>query len=498
LLHDANDLAAGTVLAADICIVGAGAAGITLARDLADSGLDVCVLESGGLGVEAASQALYEGVSSGIQARLLPARSRRFGGTTDHWAGYCRPLEPEDLQDQSWMTETGWPLTYEELLPYYRRAQRTCQGGAYDYDAEALARRAGTSVLPLDPTRVRTVAYQFSAPLKFGDEYREELSAAPRVAVYLHANVVDVVLQANGAAVRELRCKTLGGGEFVARAQHYVLALGGIETPRLLLASNGVQPAGVGNEHGMVGPYFMEHPHWYSGCYLLLRQSCDLAFYSKTPTLTVDDEFPAGQPVRVQGALALAHELRLREGLPTMAVTLSAQARGRTGEIETERIAPLLRLAGEGTKIYTGTIRAEQRPIATSYIRLAAERDPLGMPRVDLHWAHSPLEWEAAYRTHEVIAAELARAGLGRLYLPNDGLQVYTPTSVEGGGHHLGATRMSDSPQSGAVDRDCRVHGVANLSIASSSVFPTGGFANPTLTIVALAHRMADRLREMR
>jgi len=503
VLHDAQELQEGAVLEADVCIVGGGAAGITLALELKGSGLRVCLLESGGLAREPAYQDLYAGRNTGIDAHLLDARSRRFGGTTDKWAGWCRPLEPEDLQRQAWQApECVWPLTHAELLPCLRRAQRTCQGGAYDYDAQGLSTRAGRPLLPLDPALVRTVVYQYSAPIDFGKVYRSELEQAEDVAIWLHANLVDIELQGNGASVRELRGATLGGRRFVARARRYVLTMGGIEIPRVLLAANRQQQAGVANASGLVGKGWMEHPHYYAGAFLLFNSPPDLSFYTKKPTLTLDDEHPAGETVRVMGALALASQLRLSEGLPTLACSLSRvepnKEGGLTGCFDARVVEPLLRGLPDGRALVAMTIRAEQRPLASSEIRLSNERDALGLPRIDMHWQVAEEDLGAVYRSLEIIGAAMGRSGLGRLWMPCDAQRSYAPTDTEGGGHHMGATVMSESPVQGVVDRDCRVHGMADLYIASSSVFPSVGFANPTLTIVALAHRLADHLKEAR
>lgn len=502
MLIDARDLEPDALVRADVCVAGAGAAGITLALELAGSGLSVCVLEGGGLGRADENQALFGGDELNHPADILPARTRALGGTTDVWAGWCRPLDPEDFEPAQWRGELGWPFGRDHLDPFYRRAQETCEAGAFDYDAAGMAARAGKPALPLDPARVATLVYQYSPPTRFGRRYRDELDAAQDVEVYLHANLVEVRLEEGGQAVSELRCATLGGQALTVRAQRYVLALGGLENARILLASNQQQQAGVGNGEDLVGRYFMEHPHWYSGAYMVLWDAGDMRLYERAGALTVDDEHPAGIEVPIKGALGVASALRAAEGLPTWGATLSEQtgARevGRTGEVDARRLAPLLGAAPDSARVFTLTVRTEQRPLRDSRVLLGSGRDALGLPPIQLDWRIAEQDQHDMLRSLRIVAAELGRTGLGRLWAPHDGAGAYAPLRYAGGGHHMGTTRMAPSADRGVVDPQGRVHGLSNLYVAGSSVFPTVGLANPTLTIVALAHRLADHLKETR
>jgi len=500
MLIDARELEDGALLEADVCIVGAGAAGITLALDLAGSGLSVCVLEGGGLGRSDEGQALFGGEEVNHPADILPARSRALGGTTDVWAGWCRPLDAVDMEALPWRGELGWPFGLDELMPYYLRAQQTCAAGAFDYDTAAIAERNARPALPLDDSRVQTVVYQYSPPTRFGSHYRAQLEAAEGVSVYLHANLTEVRLEDTGDAVSELRCATLSGLHFTARSARYVLAAGGFENARLLLASNDQEAAGVANGQDLVGRYFMEHPHWYTGAFLVVWGVENTQLYKYERGVTADADNPNGITVPIRGALSVAEAIRRAEGLPTWGATLSernpGQEIGRTGEIDARRLARLLQTAPDDARVYQLTIRSEQRPVADSRVTLADERDALGLPRVVLDWRIAEQDQRDLYRALQIVGAEVGRAGIGRLWTPSDGNGVYEPLRYAGGGHHMGTTRMAESADAGVVDADCRVHGLDNLYIAGSSVFPTVGMANPTLTIVALAHRLAEHLKE--
>lgn len=497
MFRDAANLTTGTTLRADVCIVGAGAAGITIARDLRASGLRVLLLESGDLEPESPSDVLNRGTASGVpEGNPTLCRARGFGGTTRVWAGWCRPLNPEDFQKRDWLYLSGWPLSYEEMISYYARAQDTCELGALEYDSETIAGRSSHDLLPLSPGRAETVLYQYSPPTRFGEVYRSDLEDDPRIEVYLNANLVNILLTENGAAVRRLECATFWGGRFAAEADRFVLAMGGLEVPRMLLASNQQESAGVGNARDQVGRYFQEHPHFGEGAFLLIRQPARVGSYlTRDSVSTVDPRLDLSRPARVGLALALPAEVRAREGLMGLAATLRLDDLGRdlTGPVEGLDVAALM----EGTGnfgLYRLIVRAEQRPYARNRVTLGNRRDPLGVPRLHLHWELTPEDLESVRRSLEILGAEVGRNG-GRLWVPQDRAGHYGPDTYHGGCHHMGTTRMSESPAEGVVDADGRVHGLANLFIAGSSVFPTGGFANPLLTIVALAHRLADHLR---
>ena len=503
MLLDANDLSNGTILRADVCIVGAGAAGITMALELRGSGLSVLLLESGGLQADDATSDLYDGTLSGLSGvGLQGCRNRFFGGTTATWAGWCRALDPDDFTKRPWLQGSGWPFGYEEFVPYFARAQRTLEAGAFEYDVQAISQRLGTPIFPLDESRVRSVVYQYSAPLRMGSGYRDELDESQEVEVHLHANLVDIRLVESGEAVGQLSCATLSGVRFQVEAQHYVLAMGGIEIPRIMLASNSQQSAGVGNANDLVGRYFMEHPHLYRGAHFLTDGLPDATFYHKRHTVsTSDQENPDGISTRVQGGLSVAPQVREAEGLTTFGATLGRVNPdghdGKTGELDARVVDSILRNSTGQVELYRMDIRAEQRPNPDSRVTLGEETDALGMRRVDVNWVVTDEDLENVRRSLEIIGAELGRAGIGRMWIPLKDDGTYRNPRIAAGCHHMGTTRMSTSASDGVVDADCKVHGLDNLYICGASVFPTGGFANPMLTAVALAHRLADHIQEV-
>jgi len=258
---DARTLPNGSVLEADLCIVGAGAAGISMALEWIGSPRKVLLLEGGGLEYEPAMQDLYRGEIVGLPYYpLQAARLHYFGGTTGHWAGFCSTLDPIDFEQREWVPHSGWPVRREELDPFYARAQPLLELGPYEYAAGDWQRRDTTLVpLPLDPRVMWTKMWQFSPPTRFGARYRDAVIGARNVYLYTHANVCELEANESLTRVDGLRVRTLDGKEHRARARYYVLACCSVQNARLLLASNRRAPAGLGNAHDLVGRFFMEH-----------------------------------------------------------------------------------------------------------------------------------------------------------------------------------------------------------------------------------------------
>src|SRR6185295_4132282 len=264
---DARSLPNGTVLEGDLCIVGAGASGITIAREFANSPLNVLLLEGGGFEFEQQMQDLYRGEIVGLPYFPLQAAALHyFGGTTNHWAGFCSTMEPIDLEKRDWVPHSGWPITRADLDPFYARAQPVLDLGPYKYDAADWKNNDPDRVPLLGDSRVVwTKMWQFSPPTRFGLKYRDEIVKSPNIHLYTHANVVEIEANEGLTAVRSARIRGFDGKEYHARARSFVLACHTILNARLLLASNRQATTGLGNSNDLVGRYFMEHFEMPSG-----------------------------------------------------------------------------------------------------------------------------------------------------------------------------------------------------------------------------------------
>jgi choline dehydrogenase-like flavoprotein len=529
MLEDGRRVPRGSVLDADLCIIGAGAAGITIARALAGSSLSVVLLESGGLQPDAKTQALYKGEQTGEpflggsgKLGLDVVRLRYLGGTTNHWAGWCRPLEPIDFGPTSARPDDAWPIDRSTLDPWYEQAVSVVQIGPFEFEHPYWATQgAGAPFLESDAVLTRMI--QISFPLSFGDVYRDDLKRAQNVRTILHANVLRMNTDESGATVTDVDVTTLSQNEWKVRARAFVLATGGIEVPRLLLASNGRRAAGIGNEHDLVGRYFMEHMDVHAGFAVLSAPEDSLSLY-KGFTLPVPEGRIAGRSYGVKGAHILSEDTLQQERLLGVEVTIAATTVGdhsepkqRHGVDDLDVVALSKQLDGAPwpTVAYVRAL-GEQSPNPESRVTLARNKDPLGMPRVDLDWRLTGDDRESIRRSVQLIADELGRAGAGRLQVGVGGVSFVggaDPAQFEAyrvvpadfdsldypvgvGFHHMGTARMHSDPTKGVVDEQCRVHSTTNLFIGGSAVFPTSGTSTPTFTIVALALRMADHLRQ--
>jgi choline dehydrogenase-like flavoprotein len=510
MLVDANSLPERSVVEADVCIVGAGPAGLTLARELSGERFRVCVVESGGTGFEPETQELARLASA--DSDLSPAyqnRRRQLGGNAHLWRLGRRParslirylpLDEIDFVHRPWVPHSGWPFGRAELDPYYARAHRLLGIGPFDYSL-AEGARAGAPALPLDPERARTSVEWFGTSEPFLGGCLGELRRSANVTLLSHASAGALEERPSGERIERLSIDCLDGKRLSLAASVFVLAAGGIENPRLLLLSDSRRTQGIGNAHGLVGRHFMDH--------LLVKgvlvptdrrlfDSC--ALYD---VRTVADG-------RVMGCkLNLTAAVVERERLLNGALKLEAQAAPRPLlnfadtyvrlMLRNRQLRPPLNgwsaLGGKARRFgeFSVYLQIELAPDPANRVMLAAERDRFGRPRAAVRWKWDALTRRSVLRTGQLLDETFAQAGLGRLVLP----QADPPPLPhrEGFNHHMGTTRMHVDPRQGVVDRDCRVHGVTNLFVAGSSVFPTGGYANPTLTIVALAIRLADHLR---
>jgi choline dehydrogenase-like flavoprotein len=454
---------------------------------------------------------------------LEQVRVSSFGGTTTVWNGACRPLDAIDFSRRDWVAWSGWPITREQLTPYYTRAQTVCQLGPFAYgvdDWETTEERR----LPFPPGGIDTHIFQLSRA-RFGRVYRQAVIGASNIYTCLRAHAVEIETDVYGRTATGLRLKTLDGRELRVNSRVVVVAAGGIETPRLLLLSRRAVPKGLGNQHDLVGRFFTEHLYMDSGELMLSNGWRRSRFYSihRSPRL--------GPPTRIEAVLALSDERQKREELLRSAFLFPP--RWRTGAAyyssAVMSLLHLVRLVRMGhlpyqwrehtrsvlaglDNVFAATQRrmlrhmepanrimvrafAEQSPNYNSRVLLSSQCDALGRNLVRLDWRLQDCDLRSLRRAHEILADELQRAHLGKLDVELDTADLEWPARLTGGYHHMGTTRMHEEPCQGVVDANCRVHGTSNLYVAGSSVFPTAGYANPTLTIVALSIRLADHLR---
>jgi choline dehydrogenase-like flavoprotein len=536
---DVRNFAADRTISPDICIAGAGVAGISLAREFIGEDLSVCLLEAGGLQPDRTTQSFYWGENVGHPYfELDTARAGGFGGTSNRWSVplgeeklgvRLRPLDPIDFEERSWVPYSGWPFGKGHLDPYYIRAHEVCKIGPYDYEPQHWEHR--DAPVFAFPGRVRTAIFQFGPRETFYKDYRNEIEAAENITAYLHANVIDIEKGPGSEQITRLRAVSLNGKKLTVKAGIFVLALGGIETPRIMLLSNRRQKEGLGNQNGLVGRFFMEHPHLWSGYYVPapgIADRTDLYERRKVDGVPVMGKFALLPDVlRAEGILNYCVSIHKRElpawhvpgsntGIRSLKAIGSSLKKGEFGGAFGGNLGNVFsdfQVVGRAVydKILTGlgipphkfakkiivfqmNHMSEQAPNPASRVTLSDERDLLGRRRPKLDWRLTPLDIRTIERAQEITDLEMRKAGLGKLEMELRGEKV--PPDLHGGWHHMGTTRMHRDAKLGVVDENCRVHGFSNLFIAGSSVFPTGGFANPVLTSIALTLRLADHLKK--
>ncbi|VXC76942.1 FAD-dependent oxidoreductase [Sphingomonas sp. 8AM] len=535
---DASELTAPPA-PADVCIVGSGAAGLTLAARCAALGLEVLVLEAGGADVDPAVQDAYAGqvADPRVHWPLDTYRVRALGGTTALWGGRSIPFDPIDFEPRPWVAHSGWPIGYDEVARYYPAAMEAAEAGAFDHTPSA-------PIVPgLDGEWLHTTIERFSRPTNFWTRYGPQLTAAANVRVLTHAPVTAIRLAADGNSVDHLEIRAPDGTSWPVRAKNYVLAAGGLETARLLLASDDVRPDGPGNAGGWLGRGYMCH----------LAATFGMAHFTGDPKKIGFDYERDAEGIYIRRRLAPTPEaqrarqllnstvrLHIRDandpahGDPVLSLMFLAAFAvkyeySRAAREADRSFGPYLRHVGNiarhpvqlfnfvrtwGVKRYLASRRipsialpsrdnrypfelvSEQSPNWDSRVALSSERDALGMRRLQVDWRVAAADFDSARATYRLIRDELVRTGTGTLDYDEAGLEDALLDSAAYGGHHSGTTRMADRERDGVVDRNCRVHGVAGLYVASASVTPTSSQANPTLTAIALALRLADHLKE--
>ncbi|MEE4305091.1 MAG: GMC family oxidoreductase [Wenzhouxiangella sp.] len=462
----------------DLVIIGGGPAGITLARELAGTGQRIALLEAGGLTHPDAEQlSLYEGQSTGLPYPIAASRQRFFGGTSNHWGGWCRPLDEVDFSNRSWMPGSGWPIERSQLMPFYRRAHDIVEVPSRDYDISDDVDE--DVILPADrSSEFRNAGFRFSPPTRFGQRYRDELRGLEDLSVFLNATVTD--LEHDQRRVTAARVQTLDGRNYEFRAGRFVLATGGLEVPRLLLHTAKNDAPALGNSSGLVGRYFMEH-FGYTPGYLLTRAGLK---YHRHP----------GRDAPLMPVLTPSVDLMRRLELNNCCLLFTAVEPDVDWPPEALATPGLAPRVPSGAWRYRITMINEPTPNADSRVSLGEERDALGMRKLKLHWAIADRDLKGIDRLVGRLSRWLGRSGLGRMQYSRP-VSPETTRSFTGGMHHMGTARMSRAPEDGVVDPDCRVHGTDNLYVASSAVFPASGYSNPTLTIVALSLRLAHHLK---
>ena len=534
-IFDLNFLTDKSEIEVDLCIVGSGPAGVSIAKEFVGLAIRVLLIEAGGLEDEALSQSLYD-IEAATQPRVISQeflRRRALGGSSRIWTGRCTPFDDLDFRQRDWVPHSGWPFSRSELNPYLERAAANLGLAPSWYDEALWSKLGVTCPHPLlDSSILEPKFWQFSR----GGRYQKRAvdfgkvlidTELPNVEILLHANLTHINTNPDGTRFDSVDIASIGGARSRVKARSLILCCGGIENARLLLASNRVNARGVGNRNGNVGRYLMDHT------------DCAIWRFEAREAASVCARFGGYWLDNESGCHVYLHGLGLSEAAQENGGLLNCHAYVDQFDIAEDdpwgaisRIVPALRskkisrelardawialsrpgeiargLYDRRVKHRPQHIRAdrvelhfilEQAPDPESRVTLSLERtDALGVPLSRIDWRIGEAETRTAHAMSRLIAREFRRLNLPELSPPAwlDNQSEWIDRCVEKA-HPSGTTRMSVDPEDGVVDENCQVHGIEGLFVAGSSVFPTSGAANPTLMIVAMALRLADRIKQ--
>jgi len=553
MIEDARLIAPDSSHEADLCIVGGGAAAIAVALEYMKSGRQIILLPGGGPNQTAAGIDLYRGKVSpaGSHEPLEENRLRMWGGTTTVWGGRCVPFDPVDFESRPWMPDSGWPISLHEIENYISRASELSEAGQADFDARSVFPKTQAEILRTfdDEDFATWPLERWSIPTDYCKRYKPELESASNVRVLLHAHAVHLQMDPGGKTLQSVNAACTPGRVFQIKTRNTVLACGALENARLLLASRDVLPAGIGNGRDLVGRFYQSHRFGVCGYAMLKDPSKDFVYdFEKDAsgvycrrrfwlTPEAQEKHQVGNVVGFffrnvsgssehrnalvstvllakmifggarKGPRRLFHILKdqRRELVTHLSIILKdgpgifrqVAAIAYTRYFQKRRL-PMV-LPPKKTNRFPLFYQTEHAPHRDSRVLLdESSLDDFGMPRLEARIKFMEIDFRTVTTFISLFKERLEKSGLGTFHLSDDEKEFLAhPERQEfnSNSHNIGTTRMSVAPASGVVDVNCRVHGVDNLYVAGSSVFPTSSHANPTLMIIALALRLADHLK---
>lgn len=500
-----------------ICIIGAGVAGITIANELINNNIDdITLLESGDLDIDEDMQALYR---SGNTPDFFPStdqsRLRFFGGSSNHWEGTCKPLSPIDFEKREWVKDSGWPISYDDLVPYYKTAQKYLDLGEFNYTPDYWRKNGKTGTpLAFSTDAIITQMTQHSPPTRFGEKFHKTLADSKNIKTYLNTSVEKIYATSDNRSINYLTIRTPQATHKVF-ATYFILCCGGIENPRLLLNAN------IGNEHDLIGRYFMEHPT-IDGLTLKPSPTLSLKFYHLQEINNVnisgnlslsEDILKREKLTNIQAGLIPRSKIFLSTGVDSFHILKHALNKKEIPDHLLDHIGNILSdidLIAETTsskkfgksfidsaydfEAYSSDSMIEQTPEFNNRVTLSPHKDKFGQKLVNINWKLSEFDKNNYWRAAKILAENLTSMGYGHTHLRKTISERLFGDQMGFSHHHMGTTRMSANEKKGVVDKNCKMFNKENFYIAGSSVFPTGGNVQPTLTITALAIKLANHL----
>ena len=528
MLINSNKIKDGTEIDIDLCIIGSGAAGLSIASEFLDSNITIAIIESGDRTYSESAQAFNEVKCSelGVGPR---ARIRQFGGSTTAWAGKWIPLSPFDLTAKPWIRNSGWPIKYDQLVQYYERASKLHNGPEFkacseqsteDFSLGEKSKQTNFISIPVHWLKV--------GDLDFSLTIGRLIQRSKNITVYFSATITNIHLAKSLDFVDYIEASCQTGAQFKIKARQVILAGGGIENARLLLASNAQFKDGIGNKYGNVGRYYMDHPKEFLASVKLAEgkrfPDClglsndggathrvdigvrlrDNIVESKQTVNSYLLWHPQAEQAPSASLRKLFSNLMILKTRPTQWKTYIDLIRNvltlekkNFFQVVFYRLSLRLGLKSHTPRNYKIEYHIEQIPSANNRVYLSDQHDIHGQPLAALDWTLSDIETQSIKRLHSMLADQLEETQTGTLTWDSGSPPDFDNLNIDDSSHHMGTTRMGNDEATSVVNSDCKVHGIRNLYVVGSSVFPTSGFANPTFTIVALAIRLADKLKKV-
>lgn len=508
----------------DVCVLGGGVAGITLANELSKKGLTVCLLEAGG-------ESRDPIVQSQAKAASVPtnypdpsqSRLRMLGGTSNHWANNTSPFSPIDFEEREGFDESGWPIKYPDLAPYYIRAGEYCGVGVDGYGVDYWHDKfKSTPTISKENNAIKLAMAKASIPpTRFFNKFGGTLKADENVTVISYAQVVDISYSEKDSSINSVEFRSPNNMSHTVESGEYIMAFGGLENARMLLHFNDKNQNKLGNQGGCVGAYFMDHPTLRGAQLYTTDPSKFSLFKGELPEgynrfvlnffELSEAKLKEEQITNVRLPLVPATRQQLSHGISSLHI-LRERLSGKpmSGDLAShitnvvmdfDVVADTISRKNWDTPLFDGVneqagfeipLMMEQTPYKENKVTLSNRRDKHGIPLLNINWRITEKDKERLWRAIDIFGLEVAKLGLGRVRSLKDRASRLFDDQIGFGHHHMGTTRMSESPKNGVVDSEQRVFGVTNLSMAGSSVFSTGGHVPPTLTIVATSIRLSE------
>jgi choline dehydrogenase-like flavoprotein len=513
MFKDLHSFDTNQVLKYDVCIVGTGPAGISVAKKLLGSKKKVVILESGGIEPSVEYNELNKGENSGPRFLSLDAsRSRCFGGASRIWAGVCSPFSVEDFNEKSYIPLSGWPIVKDDLVVYYKEAAEML-GISYDLFNTSnpfTNTLNGLSFPEFNRNNSLLLAsiYQKSDSYNrnFGDKYRKLFSNSENVDVLFHSTVTRLNTSQDGKHISNIEAEDLSNKKCTINAKNYVLAAGALENPRILLNSDHYYKNGIGNESGFVGSCFMSHPG-ITEVGEIMKTSEGFCINKNKFSKNLISQFELSPSTQLSSeVLGNAIGMNTYTDLANLSTYYSGRLLTEYKKLiknfdfkqSVEKTA--CRLKGKyASNLWNLNIGLEQEPDHRNHLTLnPSMKDFFGVPLIDMFWAEiSEREKMTVIESVKVLAREFGITNSGRVKFTDKLLSGEAFEREDSVNHHIGTTRMAKTSATGVVDKNCKVFNISNLYLAGSSLFPTSSIVNPTYTIIALSLRLGERLKRV-